>query len=78
MSFTPQTIDQLNLLLQFDSSSLDRGLKVHSSTRRELIEACLVLFEKGLVSQSDGGYLTNAGVEARAHAQALAGLLRGD
>jgi len=75
LSFTPGTIEELNLLLQFDSSTLDRGIKVHSNARGEVIAACQALFDRGLVSQPDGGYLTDAGVEALAHAQSLAGLL---
>jgi uncharacterized protein (TIGR02647 family) len=75
LSFDSGTIEELNLLLQFDSSSLDRGIKVHSSARREVITACQNLFDRGLLSQPDGGYLTDAGVEALTHAQMLAGLL---
>jgi len=75
MAFTAPSLEQLNLLLQFDSGSLERGIKVHSSARAEVIAACQALHDLGLVSQPDGGYLTDAGVEARAHAQALAGML---
>lgn len=75
MSFATSTIEELNLLLQFDSSTLDRGIKVHSNARPEVIAACRHLFKRGLVDQPDGGYLTDAGIEALAHAQTLAGLL---
>lgn len=75
MSFTSSTVEELNLLLQFDSSSLDRGIKVHSNARQEVIAACRQLFDRGLISRPDGGYLTDAGIEARAHVQTLAGLL---
>tara|TARA_R110001592_G_scaffold363043_1_gene679529 strand:+ start:8816 stop:9061 length:246 start_codon:yes stop_codon:yes gene_type:complete len=75
LSFTANTIEELNLLLQFDSSTLDRGIKVHSNARPEVIAACGNLFARGLVDQPDGGYLTDAGIEALAHAQSLAGLL---
>ena len=75
MTFTPSTMEELNLLLQFDSSTLDRGIKVHSNARREVIDACRALFDRGLVDQPDGGYLTDAGIEALTHAQSLAGLL---
>lgn len=75
MAFAASTLEALNLLLQFDSSSLERGIKVHSSARPEVIAACRQLFDRGLVSQPDGGYLTDAGIEALAHAQSLAGLL---
>ncbi len=75
MPFTASTLEELNLLLQFDSNSLERGIKVHSNARKEVVAACQSLFDKGLVDQCDGGYLTDEGVEALAHAQILAGLL---
>lgn len=75
MSFSASTLEELNLLLQFDSASHERGIKVHSSARPEVISACQRLFDRGLVSQDDGGYLTDAGIEALEHAQSLAGLL---
>ena len=75
MPFNANTTEELNLLLQFDSATLSSGIKVHSSARQEVIEACDNLFTKGLISQHDGGYLTDAGVEALAHVQVLAGLL---
>lgn len=75
MPFAYGTIEELNLLLQFDSSSMDRGIKVHSSAREEVIYACQSLYAKGLITQPDGGYLTDEGVEALTHAQVLAGLL---
>jgi uncharacterized protein (TIGR02647 family) len=75
LSFTASHIEELNLLMQFDTTTLDRGIKVHSNARQEVIDACQRLFDEGLVSQRDGGYLTDAGVEALAHVQTLAGLL---
>lgn len=75
MLFDSPAVEQLNLLLQFDNTTLDTGIKVHSSARPEVIGACESLFDKGLVSRPDGGYLTDAGVEALGHAQVLAGLL---
>jgi uncharacterized protein (TIGR02647 family) len=75
LPFTAGTTEQLNLLMQFDNTTLDNGIKVHSNARQEVISACQSLFDKDLVSQRDGGYLTDAGVEALAHVQVLAGLL---
>ena len=75
MPFNTTTLEELNLLMQFDSATLSSGIKVHSSARQEVISACQSIFDKGLVSQHDGGYLTDAGIEALAHAQVLAGLL---
>lgn len=68
-------MEELNLLLQFDSASLSNGIKVHSSARPEIIAACQSLFDKGLVTRDDGGYLTDAGIEALTHVQMLSGLL---
>ncbi len=76
MSFNTESMEELNLLLQFDSSSLRSGLKVHSSARPEVIAACRNLFAKGLVTQPDGGYLTDEGVQALGHVQVLAGLMQ--
>lgn len=75
MSFTASNTEELNLLLQFDSATTEHGIKVHSSARPEVIAACRKLCEKGLVTQPDGGYLTDAGIEALSHVQVLAGLL---
>lgn len=75
MRFTTTTLEELNLLLQFDVATSGSGLKVHSSTRAEVIVACKSLFDKGLVNKSDGGYLTDSGIEALRHTQVLSGLL---
>jgi uncharacterized protein (TIGR02647 family) len=72
---TSTTLEELNLLLQFPVAAASSGIKVHSTTRPEVIAACQNLFDKGLVDRPDGGYLTDAGIEAQGHAQALAGLL---
>ena len=75
MRFTSNMLEELNLLLQFDVATTSSGIKVHSTSRAEVIAACQTLFENGLVNQPDGGYLTDAGIEALGHAQALSGLL---
>ena len=75
MRFTASSLEELNLLLQFPVATTSNGIKVHSTTRPEVITACQSLFNKGLVDQPDGGYLTDAGIEALGHAQSLSGLL---
>lgn len=75
MLFNADTMEELNLLLQFDSATLRNGIKVHSNARPEVVAACRSLFAKGLVSQQDGGYLTDEGIEALGHVQVLAGLM---
>lgn len=75
MPYNSSNMEELNLLLQFDNASLNTGIKVHSSARPEVISACERLHDKQLITQRDGGYLTDAGIEAASHAQVLAGLL---
>jgi uncharacterized protein (TIGR02647 family) len=75
LQFTSTTLEELNLLLQFPVATSSSGIKVHSTSRPEVIAACQSLYDKGLVSQPDGGYLTDAGIEALGHAQTLSGLL---
>ena len=75
MAFTRNSLEALNLLLQFDDNVTGHGLKVHSSARPEAITACRQLFDAGLIDRDDGGYLTDAGIEAREHAQTLVGLV---
>ena len=75
MSFTAENIEELNLLLQFNTATHDSGIKVHSSARPEVIQACDSLFGRGLVTLVDGGYLTDAGIEARGHVQVVKSLL---
>jgi uncharacterized protein (TIGR02647 family) len=75
LRFTANSLEELNLLLQFPVATTSNGIKVHSTTRPEVIAACQSLFNKGLVDQPDGGYLTDAGIEALGHAQSLSGLL---
>lgn len=75
MIFDHDSFEELNLLLQFNDATHDSGIKVHSHARPEVIQACRNLYANSLVDQPDGGYLTDAGIEALGHAQALAGLL---
>ena len=63
-----QKIDQIEVLLQFDPSNNLQGIKIHHSTARDgLVEAAQKLFDNVLISQPDGGYLTDLGHEASEH-----------
>ncbi|ELJ8669885.1 TIGR02647 family protein [Vibrio cholerae] len=68
MKFTQQHIDELNLLLQFDSSSAATGIKVHHDASEAVQAAVVRLYNKGLCTQADGGYLTDEGIEIAEHA----------
>lgn len=75
MALTDELIEEIKILVHYNLSSIQEGIKVHGSAKPEMIAATESLFKKGLVSQSDGGYLTDLGVEAAEHAQAVMTIL---
>jgi len=75
MLLSDELIDEMRLLLQFDLSSAQVGLKVHSSAGAANVEAARRLFDKGLVDHEDGGYLTDLGREAAEHLQSARRIL---
>ena len=78
MSLSPNQIEEIDILLLFDLSSNQQGIKVHAHTASSTdIAATKRLFDKDLVTQTDGGYLTTVGQHAAEHAQALATILAG-
>jgi len=75
MKYNQNLVDEMNVLACFDLGSLQTGIKVHSTAEPEKIAAAKRLFEKGLISQVDGGYLTDSGHEAAEHLLHLSGLM---
>jgi len=76
MPYTPELVEELNILVRYNLSTTQEGIKVHKSTAPEaLIAATERLFHKGLVTQIDGGYLTAMGHEAAEQAQTVLNLL---
>jgi len=75
MKFNEDILDEMKVLSCFDLASLQSGIKVHSTANEKEIAAAKRLFDKGLVSQVDGGYLTDRGHEAAEHLLHLSGLL---
>lgn len=71
MSYTAENVAELDVLMLFNLSSSQEGIKVHKNAESSAISAARSLFEKGFISQVDGGYLTNLGREAAEHAQFL-------
>ena len=76
MPCTQEIIEEINILMLYNLDTNQEGIKVHSSAKPEAIEATQRLFDKGIVSQADGGYLTNLGITAAEHAQALIQILK--
>lgn len=78
MLYTSEIIEEINVLTLFDVSNHQEGIKVHKSAGANTIEAAGRLFTKGLVTQKDGGYLTDLGLDAAEHAQSLLTILTTD
>jgi len=71
MHYTKDQLAEIDILIQYNLDSTQQGIKVHSNAESDIRHAIKRLFEKGLVTQSDGGYLTDLGRTAAEHAQAL-------
>lgn len=71
MSYTSTIIEELNVLMIFDLSNHQEGIKVHKTAGSNAVEATQRLYDKGLLTQEDGGYLTDLGLEAAEHTQNL-------
>ncbi len=70
MTYTNDLLDELNILLQFNLETTQEGIKIHKTAAPEAIAATARLFTKGLITQPDGGYLTDLGHIAAEHAHA--------
>lgn len=75
MPFTPDVLDELQVLTLFNLDTTQEGIKVHSSADPAVIEATQRLHAKGLITLADGGYLTELGVQVAEHVQALLTIL---
>lgn len=75
MPLTTELIDELKILTLYNETTSQEGIKVHASAEPSAISATKRLFEKGLISQDDGGYLTDSGIEASEHAHAVLTIL---
>lgn len=71
MSFSSQSLAELNVLLQFTPASHLKGIKIHHTADPALVAAAKHLHERGFITQADGGYLTDLGTKASEHAHAL-------
>jgi len=71
MRYTEDQLAEMDILIRYNLQSTQQGIKVHSKANTEQIAAVQRLFDKGLVTAIDGGYLTDLGRKAAEHAQAL-------
>ena len=75
MALTQDQIDELDVLIRYRLDTTLEGIKIHKTASPRIIQAAERLFEKGMITQIDGGYLTDLGRETAEHAQSLMLLL---
>jgi uncharacterized protein (TIGR02647 family) len=75
MSYTPENLSELKVLMLFNSPTSLEGIKIHKSAAPDLIAAAQHLHSGGFITQIDGGYLTQFGIETAEHAHSLFYLL---
>ncbi len=71
MPYTADNIAELDVLMLYDLSTTQEGIKIHKTAVPSKISAAQRLFEKGFITQVDGGYLTSLGRKAAEHTQFL-------
>jgi uncharacterized protein (TIGR02647 family) len=60
---------EIRVLTLFNLDSAMEGIKVHHTADAETVAAIQRLYAKGLVTQPDGGYLTDLGIHCAEHLQ---------
>jgi uncharacterized protein (TIGR02647 family) len=76
--YTPEIVDELNVLVRYNLTTTQEGIKVHKNADPNVIEATRRLFHKGLVTHEDGGYLTALGRETAEQVQSVLDILATD
>lgn len=75
MTISIDLLSEMRVLSMFDLSTTQQGIKVHHDAEADIIQATKRLFEKGLITQEDGGYLTGLGRDAALHVHDLLTIL---
>ena len=75
MPYSPENLAELDVLMLFDLANSLEGIKIHKTAEPAVIDAAQRLFDKGFITQVDGGYLTPLGREAADFAQSLCTML---
>lgn len=66
-NYSDALFEEMKLLAKFPEKSQLEGIKIHNDAHPMVITAAQALFDKGLISQPDGGYLTTSGLETADH-----------
>jgi len=65
MNLNTELLEELSILSLFNQHTIQEGIKVHSHQASDAdISATKRLFDKGFITQDDGGYLTSLGKDA--------------
>ena len=75
MPISPDLLSEMRVLAMYDLSTTQQGIKVHHDADNDVISATERLFNKALISQHDGGYLTGLGRDAALHVHDLMTIL---
>ena len=65
--YSDTLFEEMKLLARFPTQSQLEGIKIHNDAAPAIIAAAQSLFDKGLTSRTDGGYLTDSGIETVDH-----------
>ena len=74
MHIDPELVDELSLLRRFSMGG-PVAMDVHDNPDPAVVAAAERMHEKGLITQPDGGALTDSGQEAVEHMERLFNLL---
>ncbi len=77
-NYSEALYDELRLLARFPLESHIEGIKVHHEAAENIIAAAKRLFDKGMIDQMDGGYLTDSGREMAEHLRIVLDTLQHD
>lgn len=67
--------EEIRILTLFNLDSARAGIKAHKAADPVALAAIERLYQKGLVTQSDGGYLTDMGINCAEHLQTALAIL---
>ena len=76
MKLSEEFFADVELLNLFTLENAQTGLKIHHEAAPDRIASAKRLFERDLITQVDGGYLTPLGLQTAEHAQILIRVLQ--
>jgi uncharacterized protein (TIGR02647 family) len=75
MTLSAAMLDEIELLNMFNLNTTQQGIKIHHDAAPTKVAAGKRLFDKGMITLPDGGYLTPLGQQTAEHVQVLVKLL---